>query len=275
MSDGQTLGGVQFWTDRRVTTGGWRLQRHAWTGHYRVVDSNNVRRASGSRNECLARLPNEPATAAEAVLLLHGLSRTRRAMGPLATALRAAGFDTYTLGYASTRASVASHARALGDVIGGLPPYRRVHAVAHSLGNLVIRRHFLRERAGRTWGRMVMLAPPNCGSILARRLNERRVAGPVLRRLLGTSGLEIARWDRLASRLADAAALPFEVLVLAAQSPVDNPFVGVGDLVVSVDETRLAGCHHETVRGNHTLLMRDPLVMQRVATFLKEASASR
>ena len=269
MNTGQTFGGWQFWTDRRVTVAGWRLQRHAWTGHYRALDPADVRHASGSRDVCLAALPKPGAKHDEAVLLLHGLSRTRRAMRPLANALRAAGFDAYAVGYASTRASVANHAHALGDVIDGLPPYRRIHAVAHSLGNLVLRRYFVRERKGRTWGRMVMLAPPNCGSVLANRLNASRMSGPVLRRVLGTSGKQIVAWDRLACRLADAAKLPFEVLVLAAHSRIHNPLVGRGDLVVSVDETRLEGAAHEVVPGNHTLLMRDPANVRRVVDFLR------
>lgn len=50
-----TLGGTQLWADEHLR-GGWRIQRHVWTGHYRLLDSNNVRHAWGSYADCLIRL---------------------------------------------------------------------------------------------------------------------------------------------------------------------------------------------------------------------------
>ncbi|MGB0330618.1 MAG: hypothetical protein ACPGPE_02230, partial [Planctomycetota bacterium] len=42
-----TLGGSQLWADLAVE-GGWRVQRHVWTGHARLLDRDDVRRAWGS-----------------------------------------------------------------------------------------------------------------------------------------------------------------------------------------------------------------------------------
>ena len=47
-----TLGGKQFWTDELIH-GRWRIQRHAISGHYRLLDPANVRRAWGSWDTCL------------------------------------------------------------------------------------------------------------------------------------------------------------------------------------------------------------------------------
>ncbi len=42
----KTLGGTQFWSDVLVQRD-WRIQRNAWTGHCRLLDGQNVRRAWG------------------------------------------------------------------------------------------------------------------------------------------------------------------------------------------------------------------------------------
>lgn len=48
-----TFGGTQFWTyyDWR---NGWRLQRHALTQHWRLLDDKYVRKAWGTSAECRA-----------------------------------------------------------------------------------------------------------------------------------------------------------------------------------------------------------------------------
>ena len=50
-----TLGGKQMWADERVDAG-WRIQRHAWTGHHRLLDDGDVRRAWGRYEWCEKRL---------------------------------------------------------------------------------------------------------------------------------------------------------------------------------------------------------------------------
>ena len=50
-----TLGGTQLWADEKLH-GGWRIQHHVWTGHYRLLDDQNVRHAWGSYADCLIKL---------------------------------------------------------------------------------------------------------------------------------------------------------------------------------------------------------------------------
>ena len=49
-----TMGGVIFWDDIQECNG-WRLQRNTFTGHYRILDPNDVRRAWG-KGEALERI---------------------------------------------------------------------------------------------------------------------------------------------------------------------------------------------------------------------------
>ncbi len=43
-----TTGGTQFWRDEMVRSG-WRVQRNHFTGHCRLLDHNQIRRAWSSR----------------------------------------------------------------------------------------------------------------------------------------------------------------------------------------------------------------------------------
>ncbi len=272
---GPTLGGLQWWTDRRVTCGGWRVQRHAVTGHHRLLNPEGFRHTAGTFERCCGGLEMRcgpfAAKASQAVILLHGLGRTRHAMNAMQAHLISEGFDVYNVGYASTRANIDAHAAALFDVVQALPRYEAIHTVGHSLGNLLVRRFFKQyNTAGRSWGTAVMLAPPNMGSKLATTIDGVPIAGPVLRRLLGTSAIAIATWQQLSTELASSAEIPAKVGVIAASfRRIVNPVIGDGDLVVGVEETRLEGADHLIVAGSHTLLMRDPLVLRATTRFIR------
>ncbi len=106
----------------------------------------------------------------ERVVLVHGLLRTTRSLGSLARALERAGFGTVRFGYPSVRGSIDEHGRAFAAELKRLaaePGCRRLHIVGHSLGNLVARAALAIERP-RGLGRVVMLVPPNRGSLVAR-----------------------------------------------------------------------------------------------------------
>ena len=249
------------------------MQRHALTGSHRLLDAAARLRLTGDFDKCLSVLEAtdaEPFAQPNVVLLLHGLGRTRRSMAPLRAFLQDAGFDAATVGYASTRANIDAHADGLRDVLDGIPPGRRVHLVAHSLGNLVIRRFFKRHGdVGQSWGGCVMLAPPNNGSILARRLDRVPVVAHTFRVLFGKSAIQIAAFDRLVGDLATATEMPLPVGVVGTRSRLPNPLATGGDFIVTLDETRLDGSTHLELPGHHAVLMRDPAVMRQVAAFLR------
>lgn len=268
-----TLGGKQLWTDVRIDPTGWRIQRHALTGHYRLIDGRNIRRAWGKRDHCeeawarLAPPPNATARSGrELVVLLHGLGRTRSAMAPMASFFRGAGYDVVDFGYASTRAGIDHHADALDSVLDGLQGYDRIHFVGHSLGALVVRRYLaLHAEEPGSVGRVVMLAPPNQGSALAARLR----ANPVFLAAAGPVGQEIGRWRELAQKLAT----PVQCAVIAGECrSLSNPLLdGSGDLVVTVEETKLEGMQaFLCIDATHTFLMNNPAVMRQSLAFVRQ-----
>ena len=98
-----TLGGKQLWADRHWFAG-WRVQQHVWTGHARLLDRSNVRRAWGSLEACeaalqAARSSGELQLSSERVaVVVHGLGRSRSSMSKMRIALDEAGWEVLDMG---------------------------------------------------------------------------------------------------------------------------------------------------------------------------------
>lgn len=246
-----TLGGTQFWTDL-VLFRDWRIQKNVYTGHCRLLDGGNVRRAWGGFAHCQAVLDKYkhsrdlPPMRGKVAILLHGLCCTRYSMNSLGRYLVEHGdYSVLNMTYASSRQSLDDDAAALDSVLAHLDGVERIDLVGHSMGNIVVRRYFaMRMEAEDGRGvdprirRFVMIGPPNNGSNLAERFDDSLV-GTVCGSPLKKLGDE---WDELKDRLATPTC---EFAIIAgdmSQSGVDNPLVpGDDDLMVGVSETRLPG----------------------------------
>jgi len=268
-----TLGGVQLWTDA-FWYADWRIQEHVYTGHFRLLDPADQRIAWGTREACRARFEAERTRrslsleSSHLVVLLHGLGRSRQSLQVLKAELAKAGFAVAAAGYPSTRGSIAEHAAGLESLLASLDDVERVSFVTHSLGGIVVRKALASSES--VWrqrlqlGRVVMLAPPNQGSELARSLSTfspfRALAGPSAEELLGElEGLP-------------APACPFGIVSAARESEAGlNPLIeGDDDGIVAVLETRLEGAADTLeVKGLHTFLMSDPEVVRATVRFLR------
>jgi len=267
------------WTDLAVRHD-WRLQRHAGDGRHRILDPADATVRTGSEAECrraFAALEADgtiPPHAGPTVILLHGLGESRRSMRPLADHLRAASDATViSFGYASVKADLDDHGRALGEVVAGLPPAAPVSFVGHSLGNLVVRRWMALAAAAELdrVGRMVMLGPPNQGSRLARMASGIwGLAG----HLEGSTRELVLDWQRVAPRLAVP---PCEFGIVAGGRGDEIGFsrllAGDDDAIVCVDETRLEGARDFLLLPvHHAAMMKDPAVQRATVSFLAHGS---
>ena len=143
-----TMGGKQFWSDE-LFFHKWRIQRNVFTGHYRLLDEKDRRHASGTYDECRETLDDIklkqglPPMKGKAVIVLHGLFRSRNSMDSLCDYLAGqGGYEVFNMTYPSTRDDIGEHARSLAHVIDNLDGIQEVNFVGHSLGNIVIR-HYL------------------------------------------------------------------------------------------------------------------------------------
>ena len=277
-----TLGGKQFWSDE-LHFRGWRIQRHAVTKHYRLLDPDDRRHGWGTFEQCremLERIKRERGLqpmSGRAVVVLHGLIRSHDSMEPLCEYLESHGdYTVVNVGYASTRRPIAEHARSLARLIENLDGIEEINFVCHSMGNIVVR-HYLADQSDPATGtlredrikRMVMLAPPNHGSYLARALaNDATFAA-----INGTPGQELGiGWEKLEKRLVVP---PFEFAVIAGGRGDDkgfNPILpGDDDGTIRVSTTRLDG-QSDFVRVPvlHSFIMQDRQVKRYVLRFLAE-----
>jgi len=219
-------------------------------------------------------LPGVQASAADCVILLHGLIRTATSMNKMQRALIEEGFETANIAYPSRRYTIEKLAEmAIGD---GLQVCRsngsigRVHFVTHSLGGILLRQ-YLSTREIDELGRVVMLAPPNQGSVAADRLGKI----PGYGWLNGPAGRQLGKGeDSVPLKLGPA---DFELGVIAGSRSIDpitsalleNP----DDGKVSVADTKLEGMDDFiVVKHSHAFMMRMRRPIELTIRFLNNGS---
>lgn len=272
-----TLGGIQFWTDE-LFFHRWHIQRNVVLGKFRLLDGENRQYAFGSYEECNAALEQIkreralPPMHGTVVLALHGLGRSRGSMASMAEYLEEqGGFTVLRVGYASTRESIDAHATSLAAVIRNLDGVEQIHFVAHSMGNIVIRRA-MSLLAGseheRRLGRFVMIGPPNQGAALATMLSD----NTLVQALVGEPCDELGRlWPWVERDLA-IPPCPFGIIAggLGNEKGFNPLLPGDDDAVVTVESTRLDGAADAVLLPVlHSFMPSERPVQERTLRFLR------
>jgi pimeloyl-ACP methyl ester carboxylesterase len=276
-----TLGGKQFWADELVFWN-WRIQKNVVTGHYRLLDENNVRYAWGNFEGCRAALDeikkrdNLPSMSGKVVIVLHGLGRSRGNMSGMAKHLKdSSKYTVLTIGYPSAMAEVEQHAYGLARVLENLEGVEEINFVGHSLGNIVTRRYLFGQFADLPdckpdprIKRIVMVGAPNNGAQFAKLLTSNSIA----EKLMIQPGLQLGvGWDALAEKLATPG-VEFGIIAGGKGDGVGyNPLLeGDDDLVVTVAETRIPGARDFLlVPALHTFMMDNETVQKATLKFLE------
>lgn len=112
------------------------------------------------------------------VILVHGLMRNSKSMRRLGKFLCQYGFDVYLYDYPSIDFSIAEHATTLLDEVAKILDDSEnsisISFITHSLGGIISREMLTRLRHKNKFliKKLIMLAPPNQGSKLARSVTK-------------------------------------------------------------------------------------------------------
>jgi pimeloyl-ACP methyl ester carboxylesterase len=205
------------------------------------------------------------------VVLLHGIARTSRSLRKFETALRASGFATLNLDYASRKkplealaADIHPEITAFATAIGG-----PLHFVAHSMGGLLTRVYAAHYRPA-ALGRVVMLGTPNGGSEVADLLKGLSL----YRAFYGPAGQQLTtvQDDRLTSLPPPDYAVGI-IAGIRAIDPIASRFIlpRPNDGRVSVQSTQLADMtDNTTVKASHTGLVRHRVAIDQTIAFLRD-----
>jgi pimeloyl-ACP methyl ester carboxylesterase len=202
------------------------------------------------------------------VVMLHGLGRSERAMQRLARRFQERGYSAVPIGYDST-------SQTLDEIVDEIEAHladccdaaERLHFVTHSLGGIVLRAWAAQEAPDRI-GRVVMLSPPNHGSVLVDRLGG-------LSALLGPTGRELGTApDSAPNRLNALGPVEFELGVIAGNrswNPLGSWLLdGPDDGTVSVESAKVPGMRDFLiVPASHSFMMYDREVARQAIYFVE------
>ena len=272
-----TLGGMQFWGDVCYFQG-YRIQRHVFTGHFRLLDKHNRRYQSGTIEDCrktlneLRAATNLKPDTGHAVIYLHGIGRTSRSMRPLLDAMPTDGFVHVPFEYPSTRVPLAQAADYLHSLIESLTDVSKISFVVHSMGGLVVRR-FLKDHSDPRLERLVMLGTPNSGAELADMLKRNLIFQTVY----GPAGQELVTDPN--GTIGSLPTPDFEFGIIAGGKGGERGFnpllAGDDDGTVTVASARLAGASdYLHIPKLHSFLISDETAIAAVKCFLEHGRFS-
>lgn len=273
--DMQTMGGRLFWGDVYFFHE-WKIQQNVFTKHYRLLNGNDVRKASGTYGECLDTLLEirkqqklEPMKG-KAVILVHGIIRSSKSFDKMRKRLVKEGYQVFGFNYPSTRVPITDASKYLERVLTTFEGVEEIDFVVHSMGGLVVRCYLMNcEKPDPRIKRMVMLGVPNQGAGIADKVQN----WPLFKMLYGPAGQQLVTdSEGLISKLP----VPeFEFGIVAGARGTEkgfNPLIpGDDDGTVELEHTKLPGAaDFMTVSALHSFLMGHPDVINSTMRFLEE-----
>lgn len=207
----------------------------------------------------------------DCVVLLHGAGARGIVMQRVESHLRRAGYRTVNITYPSRRLGIDVLARDFLPaklVAAGVDRAPRVHFVTHSMGGLVLRAYLATEKPANL-GRVVMIVPPNHGTIAAdnagRNFFLKRFFGPALPQM----GTGADAWHR---RLGPADFSPGIIAGRGVINPLyTKKFGGPNDGIVAVESAKLEGMRDFIVLPySHTMILFRRETSRQVLAFLRD-----
>lgn len=211
---------------------------------------------------------SQTAVAADCVVLLHGLGRTKYSMRAIERELRKEGYLTVNNSYPSRQQQIDKLTEVVEKGIIGCNGLgaREIHFVTHSLGGILVRNYF-QEHVVRNAAKVVMLSPPNHGSEV---VDKYRYTW-WFRAFTGPAGLQLGTGpDALTQALGR---IPLDVGIIAGTKSLDPWFSKdlpkPNDGKVTVSSAKLPEMKDfVTVPNGHTFICSSKIVISHVKYFL-------
>jgi pimeloyl-ACP methyl ester carboxylesterase len=212
----------------------------------------------------------------EAIILLHGLSRTSRSMNKAAKLLAAYGYKIVNVDYPSRSADISALAQKyIAQALKQCESegIKKIHFLTHSMGGILLRAYLANQNIDKL-GRAVMLAPPNQGTEVMDKLGGWRLfyylSGPAVLQL-GTDN------NSVPNRLGP---VNFKLGVIAGDKTV-NPLFSrlipdVNDGIVSISRAQVEGMKDFIVMPySHSFIMRHEAVIEQALYFIQQGYFAR
>lgn len=281
----KTLGGVIMWADEFFFHD-WHIQRHALTGHCRLLDADGRRVCAGSFDDCwnelehIRKSKSVPPMEGKCIVIVHGLGGFPAGMSPLASHLKKeCKCSVVNIAYPSTLKDMAEHANTLDRVVKSLNGVEEISFVGHSMGNIVIR-HYLADLKDPAKGRkadgrikrFVMLGPPNHGAELADAASDFAPFSFAL----GPAAVQLGKgWKDLLPKLATPPPCEFGIIAggMGDEEGFSRLVPGDDDGLVSIKSAKLSGAHDFIVIPyRHSIMLFSPVVHSYVASFINSGA---
>ncbi len=204
------------------------------------------------------------------VVGLHGFMKERYSLLPIAWKLLPRGFEVYLWNYPTREYTIECHASHLVDYlccVASRKPGQPIYFYTHSFGALILRAALNMPGCPpeARCGKIVLVAPTNTGSTLARRFST----NPAARLILGKAGRQLMDYDLgMIERCFGVFPPTVEVLVMSGSRGNNYWFTTPNDGWVSIDETALTTPYQwVNLRYTHSQLLEAPLSINYIVNF--------
>ncbi len=211
------------------------------------------------------------------LVCLHGFFRSYKCMIPIGNTFKKEGLDVYLWDYQSRKETIETHADNLVEVlkvVAKQKPGEPIHFLTHSFGGIIVRAAMNHPECPEEakFGKAILLAPPNRGARLAKRVHK----CPAIRWFFGKkAGRQLLDYDEEAMNSIGNFPSTKDVMVIAGSkgSRLSAFFVrGPNDGKVRVDETHLPTPHeHRVLYVSHNWIMTSRETIQISKEFILES----
>lgn len=203
-----TLGGSQRWEDVFFYQK-WRIQRNYKTKEYRLLDNWDIRRESGSFDDCykaflkMIEIYQLSRQRGHMVIMLHGIAQSKNIFKPLWREVTKYGFMVAALNYPSTYKKIDSHIRQLDFFLNHLEDVKEISFVTYGSGALILRKLLFFDAEWKKkmkLKKIIEINPPSNGSNFWKNMSNyswaKKLFGPIINDLTPHGVQKIPEYDK-------------------------------------------------------------------------------